>query len=103
MSKNPPTLPDVLDELLDTLEAEASYSDSDAWVTQGSKNQTKQAIITAVRQFVVDNMPEKPIDMLIQEALQQGRPQQAASYNGFAAAIDQATTQLLTALGEEEK
>lgn len=36
----------------------------------------------------VDGMiPPAPSNELIQEALQNGKPQQAASYNGFAAAI----------------
>lgn len=40
---------DELDEILEVLEAEATYSDSDAWVTEDSKAEAKQAILKNYR------------------------------------------------------
>jgi hypothetical protein len=43
--------------------------------------------ITAIKAATLRRLPEKPSNTLIQNALQNGKPQLAASYNGYAAAI----------------
>lgn len=52
----------------------------------------KAELIAKVREL----LPKKPSNELIQASLQNGKPQQAASYNGFAAAIAQVSAALDT-------
>ena len=51
-------------------------------------------ILSALQTAVLAAAPEKPSNELIQQSLQNGKPQQAASYNGYAAAINDCTKAL---------
>lgn len=60
-----------------------------------------QADRAAFADRVLAVVPEKPSNELIQLSLQNGKPQQAASYNGYAAAINDVTTAITNLVAEE--
>ena len=64
-----------------------------------NQSQATTQIISTLIKEIRGKMPEKPSNELIQLLLQNGKPQQAASYNGFSAVIDQ----VLSILNEMEK
>lgn len=61
----------------------------DYW--QADTEKIAELVKQAIDKYVI---PSRPDNSLIQESLQQGKPQQAASYNGYAAAIDESRKNL---------
>jgi hypothetical protein len=105
MSKTPPTLPDVLDEVFHGyyLSITGDVESQEDVDMQLDEAEAKAAILTAVRQFVVDNKPEVVYKKL-EPCEYCKEPQYSHDPDGhFVYAISKYETQLLTALGEEEK
>ncbi len=61
----------------------------------------KQKLNNWAKEEMLKLLPTRPSNELIQMALQNGKPQQAASYNGFAAAIEETRTKINQRFGDK--
>jgi len=64
--------------------------------------EAKQALTTLMQSVCEEVIPAKPSNELINQALQNGKPQQAASYNGYAAAVNDMKTNLAQLLNGKD-